>query len=85
MVLSVHNDGPAIAPARLATLFQRFRAGEQSRDSSVARGLGLGLYIVKAIVDAHGGGITVLSSDQHGTVFTVSLPRAALGISRQPG
>jgi signal transduction histidine kinase len=75
VLLSVHNGGPAIAPERLSAMFQPFRARSEARDSSHARGLGLGLYIVKAIVDAHGGAVAVRSSDQHGTVFTVILPR----------
>jgi signal transduction histidine kinase len=76
VVVGVHNRGPAIAPARLAAIFEPFRTGRARRDPSHARGLGLGLYIVKVIVDAHGGTVAVRSSDEHGTTFTVTLPRA---------
>ena len=76
VVLSVHNSGPAIAAERVAVLFQPFRAASKLRESRHERGLGLGLYIVKNIVTAHGGAVTVRSSDADGTVFTVRLPRA---------
>lgn len=84
VVVSVHNRGPAIAPARLAAIFEPFRTGSSRRDTSHARGLGLGLYIVQVIVDAHGGTVAVRSSDEHGTTFTVTLPRAN-GSSAGPG
>jgi signal transduction histidine kinase len=69
--LTVHNRGPAIAPELLGQLFEPFRRGTGAR----ARGLGLGLYISREIVRAHGGGIDVHSSDVEGTTFVVHLPR----------
>jgi two-component system sensor histidine kinase/response regulator len=68
--LTVHNEGPAIAPDLRARLFEPFRRGDTSRD-----GYGLGLYIVREIARAHGGDAIVDSSDAEGTTFTVSLPR----------
>ncbi|HSD22682.1 MAG TPA: HAMP domain-containing sensor histidine kinase [Anaeromyxobacter sp.] len=75
VVLTVENHGPPIAPEILPVLFEPFRRGATSRGSSHARGLGLGLHIVRQIVDAHGGAISVQSAEQ-GTTFTVTLPRA---------
>jgi signal transduction histidine kinase len=71
------NQGPAIAPELIPALFEPFRRGAGARDSSHARGLGLGLYIVRLIVTADGGGIGVESTVEHGTAFTVRLPRAS--------
>jgi PAS domain S-box-containing protein len=77
VVLRVENRGPAIAPELIPTLFEPFRRGSGSRDSSHARGLGLGLYIVRQIVNAHGGAISVRSTAEDGTAFTVRLPRGS--------
>jgi PAS domain S-box-containing protein len=74
VVLEVTNEGPAIPPALMAVLFEPFCGGSTLRDASPARGLGLGLYIVRQIVTAHGGEVTVDSCDA-ATTFTVSLPR----------
>jgi two-component system, sensor histidine kinase and response regulator len=72
LVLEVENGG-AIAPSVREHLFDPFRRGTRpSRDS-----LGLGLYIVRQIVLAHGGTIDVTSSERDGTSFRVRLPRDA--------
>ena len=71
--LKVHNDGPPIAPDEIVALFEPFRRGVPSDRSP--RGLGLGLYIVKQIVQAHEGSIGVESTDAAGTTFTLHLPR----------
>jgi PAS domain S-box-containing protein len=76
VILKVANQGPAIAPAAMAVLFEPFRRGSAVGDASHARGLGLGLYIARQIVNAHGGEITVESTGAQGTTFTVRLPRA---------
>jgi signal transduction histidine kinase len=70
---AVHNQGPVIPPETVPMLFEPFRSGPAS-DAS-ARRLGLGLYIAKQIVVSHGGTITVDSTAERGTVFTVRLPR----------
>ena len=73
--LEVRNGGRPIAPELLPVLFEPFRRGPATGDSSHARGLGLGLYIAKQIVTAHGGEITVRSSPDSGTAFLVRVPR----------
>lgn len=71
-VVSVTNFGPAISPELMARLFSPLRRGE---NAGQRRGsLGLGLYIVRHLVDAHGGLIDVVSSELEGTRFTVRLP-----------
>jgi len=72
VVLSVHNQG-AIPEEILPDLFDPFRVRQKRPHPS--RGLGLGLYIVRQIVEAHGGGVAVRSSQEEGTAFVVTLPR----------
>jgi len=80
VTLSVHNEGPAILPDLLPSVFDPFRS-YPSESAHRGDGLGLGLYICQEMVRAHGGDITVQSSDTTGTTFTVQLPRSA---SAQP-
>jgi signal transduction histidine kinase len=70
-ILRVRDTGPGIPPDELARIFDRLFRGDTSRTE---RGLGLGLSLVKAIVEAHGGTVDVLSEPGRGSVFTVSLP-----------
>ena len=78
VVIVVHNEGQAISRSEIAGIFspfKRLKPGEKPEPGS--SNLGLGLYIAERIVSAHGGTIGVTSSGQHGTSFTVTLPRAA--------
>jgi signal transduction histidine kinase len=70
IVLEVANQGPPIPPGALAEIFEPFRRGAQGK----TRNLGLGLFIVREIVRAHGGEVAVRSGPE-ATVFTVRLPR----------
>jgi signal transduction histidine kinase len=76
IVVRVGNQG-TIPPAQLPNLFNAFQASLESRASK--SGLGLGLYIVKRFVDAHGGEVIVTSTPAEGTVFEIVMPRAASG------
>jgi phosphoserine phosphatase RsbU/P len=67
--LSVHNGGTPIAPEQLGTLFDPFTRAGGSKG-----GFGLGLYIVDQITRAHGGTVSVSSSRDDGTLFTIKLP-----------
>jgi signal transduction histidine kinase len=69
--LSVENQGEPIAPEFLPHVFEAYRRGPGAGRHS----LGLGLYIVRRIVDAHSGTITVRSARGEGTCFTVRLPK----------
>lgn len=69
--LTVQNTGEPIQPDHLAHLFERFYRVDQARDRADG-GYGLGLAIAKRIVEAHRGKITVSSTQQDGTVFTVA-------------
>jgi sigma-B regulation protein RsbU (phosphoserine phosphatase) len=68
--LAVHNEGPAIPQPLQEALFEPMTRGTTTTS---ARSVGLGLYIVREIVRAHGGDIAVRSSDGEGTTFTVTL------------
>jgi K+-sensing histidine kinase KdpD len=68
----VEDEGPGPAAAESAAIFGRFQRG--SGDEPEPGGLGLGLWIVKSIIDRHGGTITVVRTEQNRTRFTVSLP-----------
>lgn len=75
-LVSVEDQGPGIAPAELPRLFDRFYQAKRAR--AMKSGLGLGLYITKGLVEAHGGRIAVTSEIGKGSIFTVRLPLAAL-------
>jgi PAS domain S-box-containing protein len=68
--LTIRDHGIGIEPDKLSRIFGRF---ERAASSSYG-GLGLGLYIVKEIITAHGGTIAVESQPGQGTTFTVELP-----------
>ena len=74
VALKVHNRGPAVERELIPVLFEPFRRGAGGAQSR-SPGLGLGLHIVKQIVTAHGGSISVQSSADAGTTFCVALPR----------
>lgn len=74
--IAVNNEGPPMGSEQIARLFQGMNGGTP-REGRDRRHLGLGLYIVDKIVTAHGGVIDVQSSSEHGTTFTVRLPRIA--------
>jgi two-component system CheB/CheR fusion protein len=71
--LQVQDYGPGISADNLPHLFQRFFGGATSPGTSQT-GLGLGLYITKELVDAHGGQISVESREGEGALFIVRLP-----------
>ncbi len=85
-ILSVTDTGEGISPDDLPHVFERFyRADRSRRRTDGPRGTGLGLSICQAIVQAHGGELTVQSALGKGSVFTVALPleAASLATSRR--
>jgi signal transduction histidine kinase len=71
VITSVQDRGPGIAPSELPHLFDRYRRGIQAGEHR--EGLGLGLYIVKGLVEAHGGRVWVESAPGAGSTFSFSL------------
>jgi len=72
VILEVEDRGLGIAEADLERVFERF---ERAVSSNHFGGFGLGLYIVRQIVEAHGGSVQLRSKVGEGSVFTLRLPR----------
>ncbi|MHC8343383.1 PAS domain-containing sensor histidine kinase [Pseudomonas sp. RT6P73] len=77
-VVSVQNHGPVIPESLMAVLFEPMTRGTET-DSDV-RSVGLGLFIVREIAKAHGGDVSVSSSLEGGTVFSVYFPLGAVAL-----
>ena len=77
VILSVHNDGIPIPPDVIGKIFHSLSRGEpqDSQKTLGSNNLGLGLFITKEIVSAHGGRVDVTSSEKNGTIFTARFPR----------
>jgi signal transduction histidine kinase len=71
--LSVQDHGQGIAQEDLPKIWDRLYRAEQSRTTP---GLGLGLSLVRAIIEAHGGTVDVTSEPNHGSTFTLRLPKS---------
>lgn len=71
IMLLVQDNGPGIEIEKQESIFQRF---ERLGSYTHVGGLGLGLYIVKKIVEGHGGEITLSSAPGNGSTFTIKLP-----------
>ena len=69
--LAVRDEGIGVAPEEQERIFERF---ERSASVQHFKGLGLGLWITKRIVEAHGGCIRLESQPGLGSTFTVELP-----------
>jgi signal transduction histidine kinase len=73
-VLEVRDHGIGISPENQDRIFERF---ERARNTGLVSGLGLGLWIARSLVEAHGGRIAADSAPGAGATFTVTLPRFA--------
>jgi signal transduction histidine kinase len=77
VVWTIHNKGDIIPPDTLRTIFdptKRFALRTTTESNLSQRHLGLGLYITREIISAHGGRIDIASHETEGTTFTIHLP-----------
>ncbi len=74
--VEVENDGPPVPPESLRSIFAPFRRASGVDPGAAHAGVGLGLFIVRSIVEAHGGTVDVESAPARPVTFTVRLPRA---------
>jgi signal transduction histidine kinase len=79
VAIGVHNEGPPIPAELLGEIFEPFHRGVRGEGGG---SLGLGLFIVREVVRAHGGEVTVRSTSEQGTTFTVRLPIPRVGATR---
>lgn len=80
VVISVVDDGPGIDSAFLANIFGRFRQADSSSTREHA-GLGLGLAIVRHLIEMHGGTVEARNGEHNGAVFTVRLPWCPIALA----
>ncbi len=72
---SVFNEGEGVPPEKIETMFRKFSRLENEKTTRKQKGTGLGLFICKAIVEAHKGEINVQSKAGEWIEFTFTLPR----------
>jgi two-component system OmpR family sensor kinase len=72
-VLVVRDEGAGLDPGHAAHVFERFYRSDESR-SRASGGVGLGLAIVSAVAEAHGGTASVASTPGEGATFRIELP-----------
>ena len=75
VILTISNQGKAIPADQQQLIFEPFVHKGGAASAQPSSGLGLGLFVVRQIVQAHNGSVEVVSSDADGTTFTVRLPR----------
>jgi len=77
VIAAITDSGPGIAPEELPSLFEKYRRAAEGKKRE---GTGLGLFIVKSLVEAHGGRVEVESTVGAGSCFSVFLPAATVPI-----
>lgn len=75
VVVRVHNEGPPVSEGSLKKIFDPLVRQPTQNSDKHPTGLGLGLYIAREVVTAHGGTIAVASTRKEGTTFTMEIPR----------
>jgi len=81
LLLSVRNQGPLIRMQDRERVFERFYRGEDAK--ARAPGTGVGLAIVKKAAEAHHGHVWVISAEEEGTTFFLSMPKLQVEGDRQ--
>ena len=74
IIIEIEDDGPGMTEAQINKLFTLYYRTEEAEKSAIT-GSGLGLFIVKTMIEAHRGQISVVSQPNEGTKFTIQLPQ----------
>ena len=82
--LIVRDNGPGIPPEHLPHIFERFYKADAARSATKMSGSGLGLSIVQAIVERHGGRITASNAPEGGAVFEITIPEISVPPTGSP-
>ncbi len=80
LTLDISDQGIGIPENELAKVFDRFARGSNARKAKIA-GTGLGLFLVRTFIERHGGHISVRSTLDIGSTFSIVLPRSGAGLS----
>ena len=72
--IEIEDDGPGISDARKPVMIEPFVRGDDARNMDEATGFGLGLSIAQAIVQAHGGELSLHDRKPHGLIVRIELP-----------
>jgi signal transduction histidine kinase len=75
VTVAIEDDGPGIPDADKEAMFKPFVRGDLARGMNEQTGFGLGLSIAQAVIEAHGGKLTLLDRKPHGLVAQITLPR----------
>ncbi len=81
--IEVADTGLGIPEAEQTQLFERLYRASSALEHQI-QGIGIGLSIVKAIVEAHGGTVRVVSEEGKGTTFTLAIPIAGVAADSRP-
>ncbi len=85
ITIAVSDTGPGIPPDKHELIFEKFAQLDDDRHrDKTERGVGLGLYVVKRVVELHGGEISVESEVGKGSTFTIQIPISDDGVAPEP-
>ena len=84
IAIEVEDDGPGISDLRKEIVLEPFMRGDEARNMDESSGFGLGLSIARAIVDTHGGALTLNDRQPHGLIVRIEMPACAPAAAAVP-